>query len=119
MEYYHYLIRFIHKGEKRNSFGFNYDKERILKELVEPFNQNKPFLMAGLTIDRSSVNQVLIFQSLECLERDIEFPSGATLYSSTFDEKVSVMLGGILDTLQVTTDFITLLQIRCGNFLMI
>jgi hypothetical protein len=81
MEYYHVIIRYTTpQGESEFYQALSIRKDKLLSRFVVPYNENKPFLIAGTHAARSQIKQFLIFRSNFLISPEFILPTGKVIF---------------------------------------
>ena len=114
MAYYLLVIKYYvgNKKNLRRFRSFNCSSEELLAHYVEPYNNNAPLLISGRKVLPSQIEQFLIFSSPSTIQQDALLSTGEKIGTEKQDVIVKCLLGGELDVVEVTSEFIHSIENR-------
>lgn len=110
MYYYHVFINYLDKkGKLEKTTSFGYSDVRLLKEIVNPINEDIPFLLQGSIVHPSQIEKILIFSCEEKNPYNILLPNGTKAIDETDKEYLIACFmqkRASVPTNEVTAEFI-------------
>jgi len=119
MNYFHVYAKFRDsQGKSQERFCFGYELKNLMKIVVEPYNEDRPFWLLGNEIYPSQVERLFIFRSLEKNAENILLPNGKNaMDEENFGYVVDCFLRGKVPNVfgDTTPNFITPVKKEAGD----
>jgi len=107
MKYYHVFVQSLEKRSLwRQGISFDHSKENMMKCIISPFNERKPFRFGERLVDLKKIDRILVFESNKPLS-EIVLPNGESAHEADVHFLIhSLLEGKVIGVRECTSEYI-------------